>query len=144
MTWGLKLKRQGVLSNPPPPQTPTLPDTIQQQQKKPPRKKLKPAQAGIHLQDAMMVAQTLTKNMQQKIQEANDFKPTGLPYRGCHLLSKFIRHHLAEQQRSMDEDHNRFVQKLARGEPISIDDIKTCVGHEQPMVVCHCLGFHQY
>ena len=39
------------------------------------------------------------------------------------MFSKFIRHHLAEQHRSDDPEHNAFVQKLAKGKPISVEDI---------------------
>ena len=65
------------------------------------------------------------ENSNKKMENAaNRFKPGSLPHTGCSLLSKFEHFHLKEQQRaSGDPEHNKFVQKLSRGEQIALSDI---------------------
>ena len=64
------------------------------------------------------------KAAQKKIaDEAKKCKPGSLTYTGCTLLSKFLRFHLLEQQRSKDPSHNSFVQHLSKGKTIQLSDI---------------------
>ena len=42
---------------------------------------------------------------------------------GCHALSKFERYHLAEQHRTKDKLHMKFVKKLANGLGITLEDL---------------------
>ena len=57
------------------------------------------------------------------IQESFRFKINSNPYLGCSLLKTFKRFHLTQQQRSDDEDHNKFVKHLSDGKCIQIEQI---------------------
>jgi hypothetical protein len=47
-----------------------------------------------------------------------------LVHHGCNAFAQFERTHLTTQQRSSDPKHNALVQKLARGDPIDIEDLE--------------------
>ena len=55
---------------------------------------------------------------------ANNMKPGSLSYEGCNLFAEMKRFHLEEQMRaSEDIPHMQFVDKLSKGENISLEDI---------------------
>jgi len=51
------------------------------------------------------------------------YRVNGIVSHGCSKLSNFRRFHISTQQRSKDPTHNAFVQKLAAGQPIQMDDL---------------------
>jgi hypothetical protein len=68
---------------------------------------------------------TTTNNKQKHIglTMLSRYSIKSMCHRGCLLFSKVHRVHLSTQQRSDDEQHNSFVEKLAKGQKIQIKDI---------------------
>ena len=66
-----------------------------------------------------------TKRLTRK-QESNARKygPTSLVRRGCSLFSEFDRSHLTTQHRCKYPEHQKFINDLSDGEPITIDTIR--------------------
>lgn len=116
MTWALRLQKAGRLDNPPPPSSTTTDESIPAAtvSKRDRAKNFAVYKTGRH---------QATQKRKKAEQEALRFKPSSLAYKGCLLFSKFLRFHLAQQKRSTDPNHNRFVKKLSLGHAIDLEDI---------------------
>ena len=119
ISWAIRLHHTNCLADPPPPST----DTSTSHPSAP--SPTKPLQGDEFFANFNNIVKKKKKTKREKrlAEIAARFPPTSLAYRGCYLFSKLKRFHLKEQHRSIDADHNAFIQNLSLGKPMSLATI---------------------
>ena len=100
-----------------------------QKQRKNTKETLTPASNNEMLQAAQKLFQERRRGKGKKGKSVNTslysrYTVRGVVHRGCQLLSEFERCHISGQVRSKDEQHSKFVKKLADGECMTLEDLQ--------------------